>query len=1020
MTPAEWARRKDLFSQVVAAPTGERDALLARLCAGDVALEADVRRLVANDREDDSLLDHGAAEAVGAKVAGELAAGQVLCERFELLRLAGEGGMGQVWAARDRRLNEAVAIKTIQRGLADEQLGLARFQRELQLARRIGHPNVCRVYELFEDTSLVPPRVFLTMELLEGETLAARLKREGALQAQEALRLFKQIAAGLDAAHAAGVVHRDLKPGNVMLVPGAGGQERAVVMDFGLARAQEAPGPEARTQVTESGVVMGTFEYMAPEQIRGESPTPAVDVYALGLVLFEMLEGRAPFQGRNTMDAWMRRMREGPPKLASSEPAMLAPSVDRVIARCLEYEPSARFASAGEAVAALSMRVAPPPMRWKWPVAVAAGVAALVAGAVWFAPRGLDPVPADARQWYTDAQRDLSEGAAARAAAELRRAIGRAPRFAAAHAALAETLLELDQVFQARESVQRATDAAPDRSRLPVAEALHIEGVNRLILRDCPGATDSLRRRAEAMPAAERPTAMALLARAYERCDMTVEARKTLAAAGAADPRNAAVRVRAAYLASRARETEAAEKLLGEAEALYRERANFEGVGEVLITRGTLAAERDRLDDAAKVLGEAAALAKTTGSVQQQVRVLLQQAIVARKRGELAEAERVTNEGVELARRNDLETLAMQGLFTAANVHFIKNEFDQAEAGFERALEIATRYRDEGNQARAWLSLASMNVRRAVPNKAAEYLAKARPYYEKAGNARVMGQLEALGVQVDLQRGDYPTAESILRHRLERAVNTKNRDLVLDTRRWLLTLMLDLGRWPEALEEIRLIRSTSPRGSTGTLFDALAEAEVLAALGRSYEARQVHRQVERLSTQSPAIAVRVLFVDGIISSYEGRWDAAASSLEKVVTSHQADELTRHHANLRLCQWSPFIRLTKPKGSCNVPEGEDVLRKLLTRLSVVESLFLSGDPGRAAADAALIATAMSSWGNSEWRWRAEVVASVARNSSPMSPKKPDFRLAWTEKDHAGWSERPDIVQLRARLRQLRKD
>ncbi len=554
MTPAEWERRKDLFEQVMDAPSAEREALLVRLCSGDETLTADVRRLVRNAGDEDSFLDRGAVAAVGATVTKELTAGQVLCERFELLRLAGEGGMGQVWAARDRRLNETVAIKTIQRGLAGEQLGLVRFQRELQLARRIGHANVCRVYELFEDTSLLPPRVFLTMELLEGETLAARLKREGALQAQEALRLFKQIAAGLDAAHAAGVVHRDLKPGNVMLVPGADGQERAVVMDFGLARAQEPAGPEARTQVTESGVVMGTFDYMAPEQIRSERPTPAVDIYALGLVLFEMLEGRAPFQGRNTMDAWMRRMREGPPKLASSQPAMLAPSVDRVIARCLEYEPSARFASAGDAVAALSERVATPkwvwPRWWKWVAA-----AAVVAGAaVWFVPRvGLDPVPADARQWYADAQRDLSEGAAARAAAELRRAIGRAPRFAAAHAALAETLLKLDQVFQARESVQRATDLAPDRSRLPAAEALHIEGVNRLILRDCPGATDSLRRRAEAMPAADRPTAMALLARAYERCDMTAEARKTLAAAGAADPRNAAVRVRAAYLASRAR-----------------------------------------------------------------------------------------------------------------------------------------------------------------------------------------------------------------------------------------------------------------------------------------------------------------------------------------------------------------------------------------------------------------------------------------------------------------------------------
>jgi serine/threonine protein kinase len=310
----------------------------------------EIRRLVENASAEDPFLDATPAAA------RELAPGQVLCERFELLRLVGEGGMGQVWAADDRRLSETIAVKTIQRGLAGEGDGLKRLQRELQLARRIGHAHVCRVFELFEDTTFSPSRVFVTMELLEGETLASRLRREGRLVPAEALRFFQQIVSGLDAVHAAGVVHRDLKPSNIMLsTDAATGQERAVVMDFGLARALDRPfhvsGTAGDADLTRTGQAMGTFEYMAPEQVRAEPATAVTDVYALGLILFEMLDGQPPFAEQNTMGSWMRRMREVPPKLAEGAVPGLDPRVDEVIAKCLEFEPSARFPVAGGSIA---------------------------------------------------------------------------------------------------------------------------------------------------------------------------------------------------------------------------------------------------------------------------------------------------------------------------------------------------------------------------------------------------------------------------------------------------------------------------------------------------------------------------------------------------------------------------------------------------------------------------------------------------------------------------------------------
>ncbi len=387
----------------------------------------------------------------------------------------------------------------------------------------------------------------------------------------------------------------------------------------------------------------------------------------------------------------------------------------------------------------------------------------------------------------------------------------------------------------------------------------------------------------------------------------------------------------------------------------------------MLITRGTLAAERDRLDDAAKVLGEALALAKTTGSAQQQVRALLQQAIVARKRGELAEAERVTNEGVELARRNDLETLAMQGLFTAANVHFIKikNEFDQAEAGFERALEIATRYRDEGNQARAWLSLSSMNVRRAMPNKAAEYLAKARPFYEKAGNARVMGQLEALELATNKLQGRYVLVENALRRKM---AAIQNAEAKLEAAVALRALLLDMGRWPEALA---IVGSTGPG-------DHLAEAEALAALGRDREARDAWQKASAGAPKSLAFKTRLGFAEAWINLLAGRPVEARSGFEQLAVDGRAEPGVSLLSRLRICQCAAWGGALDASRICESLVA-DARRNgnesfvALARLYLAEWHTIRREKLQAITVLTEMHASAREWGVSEWRWRALMIS-----------------------------------------------
>src|SRR5580765_8197527 len=207
--------------------------------------------------------------------------GAVLGNRYRIVALAGRGGMGEVYRADDLKIGQPVALKFLSADLERDPDRLKRLMGEVRIARQVSHPNVCRVYDVGEFQG----HHFITMEYIDGEDLAALLRRIGRLPQEKALDLTRQIAAGLAAAHVQGIVHRDLKPANVML----DSRGRARITDFGLAAAAEAVhGKEARS---------GTPAYMAPEQVAGGAITPRTDVYALGLVLYEMFTGKRPFDG---------------------------------------------------------------------------------------------------------------------------------------------------------------------------------------------------------------------------------------------------------------------------------------------------------------------------------------------------------------------------------------------------------------------------------------------------------------------------------------------------------------------------------------------------------------------------------------------------------------------------------------------------------------------------------------------------------------------------------------------------
>jgi len=294
---------------------------------------------------------HGATQILGAPSSATLfRSGDVVAERYRIRRFIARGGMGEVYEAEDLELRQPVALKTVHPRDASQEIAIERFKREIALARKVTHGNVCRIYDVGyharQDGGSV---IFLTMELLEGETLAHRIRSQGTLSAAESLPIAKQMIAALSAAHAAGVIHRDFKSENVFLVPGSEGL-RVVVTDFGVARGIEQDAFAAQVTMTDAAV--GTPAYMAPEQIEGGTLTAAVDQYALGVVLFEMVTGDLPFAGDTPLATAVKRLTQAPPS-----PDELTPGLDSlwvgVIRRCLARYPEDRFPSVSEVGRAL-------------------------------------------------------------------------------------------------------------------------------------------------------------------------------------------------------------------------------------------------------------------------------------------------------------------------------------------------------------------------------------------------------------------------------------------------------------------------------------------------------------------------------------------------------------------------------------------------------------------------------------------------------------------------------------------
>jgi serine/threonine protein kinase/TolB-like protein len=406
IAPDEWLRVRAVFEHALTLPASERSNYVTSACVGHEGVRQQVERLLASHEQADDFLETPVVIPVDdSTVASNLTGTQI--GPYRLDTRIGAGGMGEVYRARDTRLGRSVAIKVLPSHVANDTQARERFDREARAIAALNHPHICVLHDVGEAT--VPSHEaragvhepvtihYLVMELLEGETLATRLTR-GALPFDEALQYAVQIASALDRAHHAGIVHRDLKPGNIFLVPTGGASPvcTAKLLDFGIAKQQGAP-PRVQDRVestadlltvpadlTIPGSVLGTLQYMAPEQIEGSETDARTDVFAFGVVLFEMFTGRKAFEAASRRSLMAAILNHEPAQLSLLQ-SVAPPWLAQIVGRCLAKNPDDRWPSARDVLVELQHH---PPQRSRAMLAAAAvlSLVVLIAAIVFVTP----------------------------------------------------------------------------------------------------------------------------------------------------------------------------------------------------------------------------------------------------------------------------------------------------------------------------------------------------------------------------------------------------------------------------------------------------------------------------------------------------------------------------------------------------------------------------------------------------------------------------------------------------------
>lgn len=854
MTPERWKHLKSLFEAALDLPKEQRSRFVDEVYRNDPEFGKPLDELLAaheakTDSLDAPLIDF---RLFGHLAEGELAAGTLLLGRFEIVRHLGSGGMGDVYEAIDLELGR-IALKTIRPSIAKNPAILSRFKEEVKLARKVNGPNICRIYELYVPPPAAgcPCAAFLTMEFLEGVTLAERIAKDGPVAPKAALGIATQLCAALQSIHGAGVVHRDLKPRNIMLVP-RNGVEQVVVMDFGLARAVSVDSPIAETGITMPGTIMGTPDYMAPEQFEpGGKVSPATDIYALGIVLYELVTGLRPFAAPTPLGAAVRRGRQ--PESTSSIRKGVPPVWDDVIFRCLEYEPEHRYQSAAEALASLNQHALvvrfPRGLRValsRRAMLTAASVALLslaVGGWRLYRASRIQTLSPEGQRFYNRGMMALRDGTYLQAIKNFKEVVILDKKFALTHARLADAWAELDSTGQAQAEMLQA--AAPEaQDTMPDLGREYVDAVRKTLIRDYSAAAQDYEDILNKLPEEQKAQGYVDLGRAYEKAGRIKDTIANYERAAKINPDDPAPFVHLGILKSRQRDPKGAETAFNKAEALYQATSNQEGLAEVAYQRGYTANEASDSKQAREYLNKSLVIAREISNPQLEARTLTQLSSVEYNAGNEDQGIEDADRALKVAVDNDLEYWHADAEMRLGNAYLQKNDFVAAESHSQDALRLARQYQHPRLVADAAFTLAS--IRELQGGQCKEETAFAREaltYFKDFGFMDNAANSSTLIVQGELCAGDFAQAheDSI---ELVRTAEAANSNVSLEYAEDMAgAVSSTLEDYPDALHHYERALNLSRITHDNEAIQEISCADALWRLGRYDDAELALKQI---------------------------------------------------------------------------------------------------------------------------------------------------------------------------------
>lgn len=981
--------------------------------------------------------------------------------------------MGVVYVAEDTVLERRVAIKTLKARGSINQHFRSRFLREARAVSKLSHPHIAAIYDYGENDDGEP---YIVMELIKGNTLKELMASEG-LTIPRTLEIIEEVAEALGEAHLNGIIHRDVKPSNIAI--NERGQVK--VLDFGLAKAiqrvetADAKGQEFLNTQTREGVIVGTPQYLSPEQALGIDVDERSDLFTLGAVLYECIAGHPAFSGRGTVDICTKIVRDDPTP-PSNFNGNIPRELDWITLKALAKKPADRYQTATEMIADLSAMYASldkqasnqtitrlisavPATQLsgarktvtdffklpRLPVGVVLLSIAAIGLVAWvlFSLLKSRPhqAPAEAQKWYQVGSNYVREGAYFKAVKPLQQAVSIDDRFALAHARLAEAWTELDYTERAQLELLRVDGLVPDRSSLEQEDSLYLDAIRAIIIRDFPAAIASYTKLAKLKP--EVAQTYLDLGRAYEKNEEIDKALENFNLAIKYDAQYAPAFLHLAILYGRKEDLSSANTAFEKANSLFQTLGDFEGRTEVFYQRGVLLNKIGKMAEAEEQLQKALELARTSSNQYQEIKTMLQMSTVLYTRGKTDPAKQFAGEAVKLAQDAGIENLATQGLIDLGNAYIIRREYSEAELVLLQALDFARRNKGRRNEARSQLTLAKLYMQQELKvDEALGYLEQALKYFKDGGYNKEVSLAILLRGRGRLLKGDYNGALQDFEQQLQFVQQTNNQSQLASTYLLMGKLLESLERYPEALTNFKrsydIYKALDVPVSVGYLL--VDQSKMLWCLGRPDDARSILAEVPAVASHLDSnyrhvVLARSDLVRSQIELTEGRFKEAKAAAERSLTlsgtkvNHTGAETKYQLGLIQIRSGAKSAGLQSSKQAVDwARQLKDEHLVSRTMLGYAEALLENGDP-KAALSAALEAQRrFVAVGQRESEWQAWLIAGRASQTLSDSASARDqfghgrealaaLEQKWGSEAFKGYVGRPDVKEWGKQLDQM---